>query len=98
MYTWKCHNEAPCIAILNNQKCLLFFPKNRTDCKTGPVWGLYQWEGGDYKESVEEVNMVEILCTHVWKWKNDTCWDHSRNGGEEKIKNVGEGEFNYDIL
>jgi hypothetical protein len=27
------------------------------------------------------VNMVEILCTHVWKWKNETCLNYSRNGG-----------------
>jgi hypothetical protein len=27
--------------------------------------GWYQWEEGGYKERVWEVNMVEILCTHV---------------------------------
>jgi hypothetical protein len=26
------------------------------------------------------VNMVQILCTHVYKWKNEAC---SRNGGDK---------------
>jgi hypothetical protein len=38
------------------------------------------------------VNMVEILCTHVWKWKNET----GRQGGGIK-ENGGGGEFNYDM-
>jgi hypothetical protein len=25
----------------------------------------YQWEGGGCMEMVKEVNMIEILCTHV---------------------------------
>jgi hypothetical protein len=33
--------------------------------KTGPSGGWYQWEGGGYKEMVKEVNMMEMLCTHV---------------------------------
>jgi hypothetical protein len=24
---------------------------------------------------------VEILCTHIWKWKSETYWNSSRNGG-----------------
>jgi hypothetical protein len=24
--------------------------------------------------------MMQILCTHVCKWKNETCWNCSRNG------------------
>jgi hypothetical protein len=23
--------------------------------------------------------MVQIICTHVCKWKNETCWNYSRN-------------------
>jgi hypothetical protein len=30
------------------------------------------------------VNMVEKLCIHVWKWKNETCWNHSKKGGRDK--------------
>jgi hypothetical protein len=29
------------------------------------------------------VNMVQILCIHVCKWKNDTCGNYSRNRGKE---------------
>jgi hypothetical protein len=43
---------------------------------------------------------VEKLFTRVWKWKNETCWNYSRQEwGEGEIKeNGGGGEFNYDIL
>jgi hypothetical protein len=42
--------------------------------------------------------MIEILCTHEWKWKNKICWNYSRNEGK-RIKEVnGEGELNYDVL
>jgi hypothetical protein len=27
------------------------------------------------------VNMVGISYIHVLKWKNETCWNYSRNGG-----------------
>jgi hypothetical protein len=33
--------------------------------------------------------MVEILCIHVWKWKNEAYWNYSKNGGE----NGGGGEL-----
>jgi hypothetical protein len=33
--------------------------------------GWYQWERGGYRERVRRVNMVEILCIHVRKWKNE---------------------------
>jgi hypothetical protein len=42
--------------------------------------------------------MVEILCTHVCKWKNETCSSYSRNGGEGIKENDGGGEFKYGIL
>jgi hypothetical protein len=48
------------------------------------------------------VNMLQILHTHGWKWKNETCWKYSRNGGWRGIKKNDEGgEFNghiFDIL
>jgi hypothetical protein len=34
------------------------------------------------------VNAVE-LCTHVCKWKNETCGNYSRNGGREIKENDG---------
>jgi hypothetical protein len=34
--------------------------------------------------------MVEILCIHVWKWKNETYLNYFENrGGEIKEKNGG---------
>jgi hypothetical protein len=39
---------------------------------TGPVWGCwYQWK--DIQKRYKLVNMLEILHTHVCKWKNETC-------------------------
>jgi hypothetical protein len=32
------------------------------------------------------------LCTHEWKWKNETCWNYSKNG-ERGIKE-SDGEVN----
>jgi hypothetical protein len=32
----------------------------------------YQGEEGGDKERYRKVNMVEILYTHVWKWKNES--------------------------
>jgi hypothetical protein len=37
--------------------------------------------------------MVEILCTNVWKWKNETCWNYSKNGGRGIKENDGGDEF-----
>jgi hypothetical protein len=39
IHTWKCHNETPCVAILNKQKCL-FFKNEGQEGKMGPVLGL----------------------------------------------------------
>jgi hypothetical protein len=39
------------------------------------------------------VNMVQILCTHVCKWKNET-----RNREGRIKENDRGGEFKYDIL
>jgi hypothetical protein len=43
------------------------------------------------------VNIVETLCIHVCKWKNETCCNYSRNGGRGTKENDGGSEFNYDI-
>jgi hypothetical protein len=46
VYTWKCHDENPCIVILNKQKCL-FFKSGGTGRKTVSVWGLVQMVRGE---------------------------------------------------
>jgi hypothetical protein len=50
----------------------LFF-KNEQKGKIGPVWGLVPMGGEDIKKACRKENMVEILYTHVLKWKNETC-------------------------
>jgi hypothetical protein len=54
------------------------------------VW--HPWEGGEFKE---RVTTVEILCSHAWKWKNETV--PGMGGGGIKEKDGG-GEFYCDIL
>jgi hypothetical protein len=44
------------------------------------------------------VNIVQILCTYVCKWKNDTCWNYSRNEGGAIKENDRWGRFKYDIF
>jgi hypothetical protein len=62
------------IAILHKQKCVFFFFKNREQKgKADPVWGgWYQWEGKDEGKGSRWVNMMEILCTHACKRKNES--------------------------
>jgi hypothetical protein len=35
------------------------------------------------EKGYRRVNMVPILCIYVYKWKKETCWNYSRNGGRE---------------
>jgi hypothetical protein len=44
------------------------------------------------------VNMVQILCTHISKWKNETAEIVPRMGSGEIKENVGGGEFKCDIF
>jgi hypothetical protein len=60
---------------------------------TGPVWVV-----GTLEKGCRRVNMVQILYTHVCKWKNETCWNYSRNGGGGIKENDGRGELSYDIF
>jgi hypothetical protein len=41
--------------------------------------------------------MVQILGTHVYKWKNETCWNYSRNGERRDKGEWWIGKFKYDI-
>jgi hypothetical protein len=73
MYTWQCHKEISCIALLNKQKYRFFSFTKLEEGRTGPEWG-----GGtsgreeDVGKSCRRVNIVQILCTYVCKWKNET--------------------------
>jgi hypothetical protein len=75
IYIWKCHDKAPCVAILNKQKCHFF--KKKSENKK--VKQLLSGEDGTSRREEEVgkgygmVNIAQILYTHVCKWKNDTC-------------------------
>jgi hypothetical protein len=53
----------------------LFIYKNRKrGSKTGPLRGMStSGRREDMKKGGWRENMVEMLCTHVCKWKNETC-------------------------
>jgi hypothetical protein len=46
---------------------------------TGPAWGFGTSGRG---RMCRRMNMVQILCSHVCKWKNDTCWNCCRKRGK----------------
>jgi hypothetical protein len=74
-----------CIAILSKQKChFFFFYKNgEQESRIGSVWVVgSSWTGEDMGRGCRRVNTVQILCTHVYKWRNETCWNYSRNVGK----------------
>jgi hypothetical protein len=52
--------------------------------------------GEDVGIGYRSMNMVLILCTHICKWKNETClklfWEWGRG------ENDGGSEFNHDTL
>jgi hypothetical protein len=54
--------------------------------------------GEDVEKECRRVNIVQILCTHVCKWKMRPVETIPGMGGEGIKKNDGGGEFNYDIL
>jgi hypothetical protein len=54
--------------------------------------------GKEMGKGYGKVNIVQILCTHVCKWKIDTCGRYSRSGGGGIKENDGVSEFNYDIF
>jgi hypothetical protein len=82
-------SQTPCIAILSQKKkkvsFLLFsITKSENKKQNSSCEGEgYHWEGEEVGKGGRKVNMVQILCTHVCKWKNETCGNYSRNGGEE---------------
>jgi hypothetical protein len=78
IYTWECHKETPCEANLKQAKVSFFwfsfylYKIREQEGGIGPAWGIwYQWQG--WGGGGEMVNMVQILCAHICKWKNDIC-------------------------
>jgi hypothetical protein len=52
----------------------------------------------DVGKGCRRVTIVQTLCTHVCKWKNETCGNCSRNEGGGIKENDRGGEFKYDIF
>jgi hypothetical protein len=46
-------------------------------------WGGTSGMGEDVGRGYRRVNMVQILFTHVYKWKNDACCNYFSNGRRE---------------
>jgi hypothetical protein len=60
----------------NKQKylfCFIFYKIKEQEDRTGPPWGVSTSETGeDVGKKCRRVIMVQILCIHVCKWKNET--------------------------
>jgi hypothetical protein len=51
----------------------LFIKNSEQDSKIGPVWELAPVGGGeDIRKACRRLNVLEVLHTHVCKWKNET--------------------------
>jgi hypothetical protein len=64
------------LCFLNKQKChfIFFYTIGEQEGRTGPVEGVgTSGRGDEVGKGHGRVNMVQILCTHVCKWKNETC-------------------------
>jgi hypothetical protein len=62
------------LTILNKQKCCFVFYKNeKQESRTDLVSGVgTSGSGKDVEKGCRRVNMVQILCTPVCKWKHET--------------------------
>jgi hypothetical protein len=62
------------VQLSSTTKKIIFLQKWRTGRQKGPVWKFCISVGGkDIKKECRRMNVVEVLCTHVCEWKNDTC-------------------------
>jgi hypothetical protein len=71
---------------------IFYFKKWRAGGKNKSFPGVDTSERGmGTKKGGMRVYMIEILCTHIWKQKNKTCWNCSKKGEGGKRKNDGGG-------
>jgi hypothetical protein len=54
-----------------NKNVTLFYKKKAKEVLS--EGDRYQCVGKDIRKRCRKVTMVEIFCTHVCKWKNETC-------------------------
>jgi hypothetical protein len=80
IYTWKCHKETPCVAILNKQKC--HFSKTGQEGKTGPIWGWLHRGGEDVRKGCGRVNLVEYYAL---------MYENGKMRPVETVPGMGEG-------
>jgi hypothetical protein len=60
-----------------------FYKNGEQEGKISPVWVLgIRRRREDVRKWGRMVKTVEILRPHICKWKNETCSNYSRNGGE----------------
>jgi hypothetical protein len=51
-----------------------FYKIGEQEGRTGPAWGVgTSGRREEVGKGCGRVNMVQILCTHGCKWKNETC-------------------------
>jgi hypothetical protein len=60
------------IDMLNKQKKIFFLTEGRKVMQV-LYGGWNHWKGEDIRKGWRRVNMVEILCTHIRKRKNEMC-------------------------
>jgi hypothetical protein len=52
---------------------LSFFKKGEQKDDTAHVWEIgTRGRSEDIRKGCRKVNTLKILCSHVWKWKNET--------------------------
>jgi hypothetical protein len=62
------------VAILKKEFFFLLQSKRTGRRKRTCLGGLVPMEEGeDVGKGCKKVNIVQILCTHVYKWKNECC-------------------------
>jgi hypothetical protein len=92
-----------CVAISSKQKCHFIFSfiksENRREEEQGLPRGVgTSGRGKEVGKGYGRVNIVQILCIHVYKWKNETTETIPGMGEMEIKENDGEGEFKNDIF
>jgi hypothetical protein len=50
-----------------------------------------QWQGGSRERGKEEMSTVQKICTHAYKYKNNTCGNCPMNTGGEAVEGVNSG-------
>jgi hypothetical protein len=72
------------------QKCPCFssflIQIGEQEARTDPDYVVGTRGGGGVWKCWKRVNMMQILCTHACKWKNDICWNWFRNVGDGGVK------------